>query len=36
MIERLPCKPKPTSWRPCAEYVALCLVLAIVLYIAGA
>ncbi len=35
MIERLPCKPAATSWRPIVEWVALCLLMSLILYLMG-
>lgn len=35
MIERLPCKPAPTSTRPLIEFLSICLILALILYVAG-
>lgn len=36
MIDHLPCKPERKSWRPLIEWVVVCLLLAVVLYLLGA
>ncbi len=35
MIERLPCKPPPTSWRPLIEMLTVCMLLSLALYLLG-
>ncbi len=35
MIERLPCKPAPSSPRILIEWVSVCLVASLVLYLLG-
>jgi hypothetical protein len=35
VIERLPCKPAPSSPRVLIEWISLCMLLALVLYVLG-
>lgn len=36
MFDRLPCKPRPTSYRPLVEWIALCSATSYVLHYFGA